>query len=107
MNASDLRNAFDNELRRGIIENHPGFPEWYESMSPRAQYIIDRVIEENVTPELIEYAGETMEVDKFMGHRFIQYIAGGNPNPDVVLALTNMALEDIAMHVLLFGKSKE
>jgi hypothetical protein len=49
MSTPDLRDVFENELRRVLIQNHPNFPEWYSALGPHARHVIDNILEEDVT----------------------------------------------------------
>jgi len=106
MSTPDVRDTIENELRRVLIQNHPNYASWYGALTPRSQQVVDILLEEDVTPELInrsqEIAGE--ESDAF---QFIHILAGGNPSPNVVLALTNFALGDILVAVREFGNPQE
>ena len=102
MSTPDLRDAFENELRRVLIQNHPNFSEWYRSLGIHARQVIDNILEEDVTPELIVFSQQA-PVEEWNAYQFLAVIAGGNPNPNVALALTNFALGDILTDVREFG----
>lgn len=103
MSTPDLRDAFENELRRVLIQNHPNYASWYETLTPRARDAIDTLMEDDVTPELIHFSQEVVEQESNT-FQFIHILAGGNPSPSVVLALTNFALGDILQEIREFGK---
>jgi hypothetical protein len=106
MSTPDLRDVFENELRRVLIQNHPNFSEWYSALGPHARHVIDNILEEDVTPELITYSQQAPE-EEFDIYQFLSVIAGGNPNPNVALALTNFALGDILVEVREFEKPEQ
>ena len=106
MSTPDVRDAIENELRRVLIQNHPNFAEWYTNLGPHARQVIDNILEEDVTPELISFSQEAPE-DEWNASQFLCVIAGGNPSPGVALALTNFALGDILIEVQEFGKSEK
>ncbi len=106
MSTPDLRDAFENELRRVLIQNHLNYPSWYETLTPRAREVIDVILKEDVTPELIQFSQEVVEEDSHT-FQFMYILAGGNPSPDVVLTLTNFALRDILQDVRAFRKPQE
>ena len=103
MSTPELRDAFENELRRVLIQNHPNFPEWYSTLGAHARHVIDDILEEDVTPELIAFSQQAPE-EEWNSFQFLAVIAGGNPNPNVALALTNFALGDILIEVREFKK---
>jgi hypothetical protein len=101
MSTPELRNAFENELRRVLIQNHPNFSDWYSTLGPHARQVVDNIVEEDVTPELIAFAQEAPE-EEWDAFQFLVMIAGGNPTPGI--ALTNVALGDILTEVREFRK---
>ena len=101
MSTPDLRDTFENELRRVLIQNHPNFPAWYSSLGAHARHVIDNILEEDVTPELIAFSQQA-PIEEWDAFRFLAVIAAGNPNPNVALALTNFALGDILVEVREF-----
>lgn len=105
MSTPDLRDAFENELRRVLIQNHPNFSEWYQSLGIHARQVIDNILEEDVTPELIVFSQQA-PAEEWNAFQFLSVIAGGNPHPNVALALTNFALGDILTEVREFGMPK-
>lgn len=98
MSTPELRDAFDNELRRVLIQNHPNFGNWYGQLGPHARQVLDNVLEEDVTAELIAFSQEAPS-EEWEAFQFLAVIAGGNPNPSVSVALTNFALMDILVEV--------
>jgi hypothetical protein len=103
MSTPDLRDAFENELRRVLIQNHTHFPDWYSTLGAHARQVVDNILEEDITPELIAFAQESPE-EEWNTFQFLVMIAGGNPSPNVALALTNFALGDILTEVREFKK---
>lgn len=103
MSTPELRDTFDNELRRVLIQNHPNFANWYGKLGPHARQVLDNILEEDVTPELISFSQES-PAEEWEAFQFLAVIAGGNPNPSVALALTNFALLDILGEVREFGQ---
>lgn len=106
MSTPELRDAFDNELRRVLIRNHPNFGNWYGQLGPHARQVLDNILEEDVTPELITFSQEAPS-NEWEAYQFLAVIAGGNPNPSVALALTNFALLDILVEVRAFGQPEK
>jgi hypothetical protein len=105
MNPADLRDLIDNEFKRVKIQNHPNYPAWYEVLKPFARQIVDLILEEDLTPEYILFAQDAPEEEQ-EEYQFLLIIAGGNPNPTLMPALTNFTLGDILLEVREFGKSK-
>lgn len=102
MNQADLRDLIDNEVKRVMIQNHSNYPVWHEALKPYARRIIDFILEEDLTPEYIFFAQEAPE-DERDEYQFLSIIAGGNPDPDIMPALTNFTLIDILLEVREFG----
>lgn len=102
----ELRDLIENELRRMLIQNHPNFTDWYASLGAHSQLVIDGILEEDVTPELILFSQEAPEHEWDM-FQFLSIIGGGNPNPAGSSALTNFALADILLEVREFGTAQE
>ena len=103
MSTPELRDAIENELKRVLIQNHSSFALWYSSLGAHARQVIDNILEEDVTPELIAYSQQAPE-EECDAFQFLTIIAGGNPHPNVALALTNFALADILIEVREFRK---
>ena len=99
---SDIRDLIDSELKRVQIQNHPNFPVWHAALKTHAQYVIDLILEEDVTPELIQLAQEA-PTEEWEEYQFLRVIGGGNPKPDVQAALTNGSLGEILFSVEGFG----
>ena len=106
MPASELRDLIQNELRRVLIQNHPNFPAWYSSLGFHAKQIIDRILEEDVTAELIHFAQESPD-EEWRDFQFLRMIGGGNPNPAISSTLTNFVLGDILEEVRKFGRAQD
>ena len=106
MSTPELHNAFENELRRVLIQNHLNFPDWHSMLGPHARQVVDNLLEEDVTPELIAFAQEAPE-EEWTAYQFLVMIAGGSPSPQVAIALTNFALGDILLEVREFRKLKK
>lgn len=105
MNPADLRDLIDNELKRVKIQNHPNYSAWHAVLKPYARQIIDFILEEDLTPEYIIFAQEAPEEER-EEYQFLLIIAGGNPSPMLMPALTNFTLGDILLEVREYGKSK-
>ena len=105
MNPADLRDLIDNELKRVKIQNHPNYSTWYAALKPFARQIIDFILEEDLTPEYIIFAQEAPEEEQ-EEYQFLLIIAGGNPSPMLMTALTNFTLGDILLEVRESGKRK-
>jgi len=103
MSSSDIRDGIENELRRVQIQNHPSYSAWYSGLMPYARQIIDFILEEDLTPEQILSAQDAPD-EEWREYQFISIIAGGNPMPSNMPALTNFTLTDILIEVEEFGK---
>lgn len=95
---SDKRDLVGNEILRLQIQHHPNFRVWYGALPSHARQVFDLVIEEDATPELIELAQQSPD-DEWDNIQFLRVIGGGNADPDVALALTNVVLSDIMYHI--------
>jgi hypothetical protein len=104
MNPADLRDLIDNEIKRVKIKNHPNYSAWYAALKPYARQIIDFILEEDLTPEYIIFAQEAPEEEQ-EEYQFLLIIAGGNPSPALMTALTNFTLGDVLLEVREFGKN--
>jgi hypothetical protein len=102
MNQADLRDLIDNEVKRVKIQNHSNYGAWHTALKPYARQIIDFILEEDLTPEYIMFAQDAPE-DEQEEYRFLIIIAGGNPDPAVMPALTNFVLADILLEIREFG----
>ncbi len=100
---ADIRDGIENELRRVQIQNHRNYAAWYASLMPYARQIIDFILQEDLTPEQISFAQDVPEKE-WLAYQFISIIAGGNPKPANMPALTNFTLTDILVEVEDFGK---
>ncbi|HEY3312847.1 MAG TPA: hypothetical protein VGK00_14500 [Anaerolineales bacterium] len=100
-NRDDL-NLIDNEVKRVQIQNHANFGAWLESLQPHARAVVDKVLEDDVTPELIYFAQDAPEAewDEF---DVLRIVGGGNPDPYVALSLTNVTLGEMLYEVRNFG----
>lgn len=103
MDSRDIQDGIQNELRRVQIQNHANYSAWYAALKPYARQIIDLILEEDLTPESIIHAQEAPE-EEWEEYQFISIIAGGNPRPANMPALTNFTLSDILVEVEDFGK---
>jgi len=101
----DIRDWVDNEVKRVKIQNHRDYSAWYTSLSPHAKQVIDIILEEDVTPELITFAQDAPSED-WAQYQFLRVIGGGNPDPDISVVLTNFSLGDILYHVEMFSKKQ-
>jgi hypothetical protein len=102
MNQADLKDLIDNEVKRVKIQNHANYRDWHAILKPHARQTIDFILEEDLTPEYILFAQDAPE-DEQEEYRFLIIIAGGNPDPAVMPALTNFVLADIFLEVREFG----
>jgi hypothetical protein len=98
----DIREGIDNELKRVQIHNHRNFSAWYEALKPHSRQVIDSILEEDVTPELILLAQEAPD-DEWHSEQILRIIGGGNPNPSIQSALTNFSLQEILFAVQSFA----
>jgi hypothetical protein len=106
MTEPEIRDLIQNELSRVLIQDHPSFSAWFNSLGSHGQQVIQNILEEDVTPELILFAQEAPgnEWDEFT---FLRMIGGGNPNPAVASVLTNLALSDILHEIRELGKAND
>ena len=105
MPTPELRDLIQNEFRRVLIQNHPNFANWYSSLRLHGKRIIDGILEEDVTPELILFAQEA-PIDEWDAFTFLRMIGDGNPNPAIASALTNLTLGYILDEVRGFGNTE-
>ena len=103
MNPADLRDLIDNEFKRVKIQNHPAYPAWYATLPHHPHQIIDFILEEDLTPDSISFAQDAPQQEQD-NYQFLVIIAGGNPDPAMMPALTNFTLGDILIEVQEFGK---
>ncbi len=101
MNKSHIRDVIDNEFKRIKIQNHPNYREWYGSLSTYAQLVVESVLEEDISPDVILFAQES-PMDELEGYEFLRVIADCNPAPGKMIGLTNTALEYILDDLLDF-----
>src|SRR5215212_4357702 len=101
MDPADLRDQIDNEFKRVKIQNHPNYSAWYLALKPHAHHILDFILQEDLTPEYILLAQDAPDEEK-EEYQFLLIIAGGNPNPAIMAALTNFTLADIFLEVREF-----
>ena len=104
MSTPDLQEAIQNEFRRVLIQNHENYPAWHANLGPHARQVLENILEEDVTPELIVFSQQAPD-EEWDASQFLRVIGGGNPNPEVAVSLTNFTLRDILMAVRDFGKS--
>jgi hypothetical protein len=90
----DKWDLVNNEILRLNIQHHPNYFGWYISMPLHSRRIFQTLMEEDVTPELIELSLQSPD-DEWDEFEFLRVVGGGNPEPDLVLALTNVVLTDI------------
>ena len=103
MSPADLRDLIDNEFKRVKIQNHPAYPAWYAILPHHTHQIIDFILEEDLTPDYIFFAQDAPQEEQD-NYQFLLIIAGGNPVPALMPALTNFTLGDILIEVQEFGK---
>ena len=106
MSTPELRDLIQNELRRVLIQNHPNFVSWHSSQGLHARQIIESILEQDVTPELILHAQEAPD-EEWDTFTILRMIGGGNPNPAIASALTNLALDYVLDEVRGFGISHD
>ena len=99
MNKSHIRDVIDNEFKRIKIQNHPNYSEWYGSLSTYAQLVVESVLEEDISPDVISFAQES-PINELDDYEFLKVIADCNPAPGKMISLTNMALESILEDLL-------
>jgi len=103
MSTPELRDIIENELRRVLIQNHPSFADWYVMLGSHGQEVVENILKEDVTAELIHFAQESPD-EEWNDFQFLRMIGGGNPNPAIASTLTNFVLGDILDEVRKFEK---
>jgi hypothetical protein len=91
---TDKISLIENEIVRLKIREHPNFAAGREKLPPYARQIFDTLLEEEVTPELIELCQEAPD-EEWQQVFFMGVLGGGNPNPYVARMLTNLVLRDM------------
>ena len=76
---------------RNAITDHPGFNEWYGTLSPHVRQLLDEILDHNVTPEMIQAAQSSTE-EEWDEHTFVRALGGGNPSPTIANDLTDVLL---------------
>ena len=106
MTQNDDRYLWRGELLRIQIQRHPKYLEWHASLGAFTRQVLAMVLEDNITPEIIEYARKAPD-EEWEAHDFLQAIGWGNPDPDLRLSLTEIVL-DLTYHNLdEFGEELE
>ena len=77
---------------RVAITDNPGFNEWFGSLSPQIQKIVDDILDHDVTPEMICAAQECSE-HEWNQYTFLQALGNGNPSPAITDDLTDVVLD--------------
>lgn len=94
----DKKSLVSNEVARLKIREHRNFLAWRAKLQPYTRQVLDALLEEDVTPDMIKLAQDVP--DDEMDHvQFLRMLAGGNPNPVVARILTELVLRDILYHV--------
>jgi arginyl-tRNA--protein-N-Asp/Glu arginylyltransferase len=95
---NNKRDLVNNEKLRLQIRYHPNFHAWYESRSAHARMVFEMLMEDDATPEAIEAAREASDED-WDDNDFLHVLGGGNPDPMVALALTNVVLDFLRVEI--------
>ncbi|HLO30855.1 MAG TPA: hypothetical protein VK249_17045 [Anaerolineales bacterium] len=101
MNPSHLRDVIDNEFKRVKIQNHPNYSTWYASLNTYAQLVVESILEEDVSLDIISFAQESPS-DELEDYEFLSFLVQSDPSPDNMLSLTNNALEYILYDLIKF-----
>jgi hypothetical protein len=101
MNRSQIRDIIDNEFKRVKIRNHPHYPSWYTSLGTYAQLVVESILEEDVSLDIIAFAQEAPS-DELEDCEFLRVIADSDPTPSSFLSLTNTGLEYILYDLIEF-----
>jgi len=104
MSTINIKNYIDNEFKRVLIQNHPHYPAWFAGLSPLAKQMITVLMEEELTPADILLAHDASE-EEWNTYSFFKVIANGNPDPDIMPALTNFTLRDVLLEVREFRET--
>ena len=80
-----------NQIFRTSIEQHADYLVMYGSLSAQSRNIVNALLEDDVTPELIR-AAHLATPEEFSRYTFLRALDGGNPSPEVALELTNVVL---------------
>lgn len=91
------------EWLRIQIPRHPKFPEWHASLGAFTRQVLAMVLEDNITPEIIEYVHQA-PADEWEEYDFLQAIGGGNPDPEMKLSLTELVLDFVYHHLDEYGE---
>ncbi len=73
------------------ITDNPRFNEWFESLSPQTQKIVDEILDHNVTPEMIDAAQDSSN-DDWDRYTFLRALGGGTCDPTLANDLTDVVL---------------
>ncbi len=95
----DVRDWMNNELKRVKILGHPNYETWYASLPEYTRMVVDRLMEEDATAEMIELAQDAPD-EEWNAVLFLRALGGGNPEPHITLALTDFVLNEIWGDVL-------
>lgn len=94
MNRSQIKDAIDNEFKRVKIQNHPEYSEWFDSLRSYAKLIVESILQEDLSPEVISLAQESPS-DELEEYEFLGVIAAMELAHSDMLSLTNTALESM------------
>ena len=75
-------------------------------MGPDVRQLLDTILEEHVTPELITFSQEAPE-EEWNTSQFLCVIAAGNPSPHVAPVLNNSVPGDILAEGREFDHSEK
>lgn len=106
MPTPELRDIIENELRRVLIQNHPNFAAWHALLGSHGQEVVDNILEDDVTAELIRFAQESPD-EEWNDFQFLRMTGAGNPDSAITSTLTNSVLGGILDEVRKFEKTQD
>lgn len=89
-----IRDIIDIEFKRVQIQHHPNFAEWYKNLSSHTQEVVNRILVDDVTPDLILFAQDAPD-DEWNEYQFLRFISGGNPSEEARTFLTRYSLGEV------------
>lgn len=92
------RSLVTNEILRLKIREHPKFPAWLAALPEHTQEVVERLLDEQVTGELIELAQAAPD-EEWERFQFLRMLGGGNPDPMVTHLLTRLVLMEISLRL--------
>ena len=92
------RGLVTNEIHRLKIREHPNFPAWLDKLPDHTRQVVERILDEDATAELIELAQAAPD-EEWKQFQFLGMLGGGNPDPMVTHLLTQLVLMEISFQL--------